>query len=466
MKKILSVVSSIKVKLFLWFWLITICSIAITRLVSSQLSEQMIMLPAHHSDIRQLEKIVNKAERLSIDSLDPLLRIAGHKRKHGKGTRSLWIKQLNNHQLIALGNKEFQPARNFITTLESIAEPKTWQFPKFRVTGPLALQVGNEPLELYLSMPTRQPKHFSMAFMRLPVAVRFAIPIIVSIILCWLLARSLSRPIYNIAQVATAFGEGNFKQRVEKEPHRNDELGDLAKRFNQMADKLAHGMNAQQRLLGDVSHELRSPLTRLQMAIGLVSRHSHDPKMQEVYLQRCDLEISRLDKMIGDVLALSRLENTIEQAHYSPTNINEIIQTLVTDAKFIAQEKAVNIEFEEQSPIILNIDSQLIASALGNIINNAVKYTPKSSTVIIDVTVQDKHVRIDISDNGEGVPEHALSQLFDPFYRVADARDRLSGGTGLGLAIAKQAIELHEGKINALNKPEGGLLVTLSLPLD
>lgn len=465
MKKILSVVSSIKVKLFLWFWLITICSIAITRLVSNQLSEQMVTLPAHHSDIRQLESIVKKANRLSVDSLEPLLRIAQHKRKHRNPSRNIWVKQLNTHQLTSIGKKELHQTRNFITALENIAEPTTWQFPKYRITGPIPVQVGNEPLELYLSIPTKQPKHLSMAFMRLPMAVRVAIPIVVSIILCWLLARSLSRPIYNIAQVATSLGEGNFKARVEKEQQRNDELGDLAKRFNQMADKLEHGMSAQQRLLGDVSHELRSPLTRLQMAIGLVQRHSNDPKMQESYLQRCELEVSRLDKMIGDVLALSRLENTLVQAHYAPSNINEIIQTLVSDAKFIAKDKAVNIEFDEHPPVVIDIDSQLMASALGNIINNAVKYTPEYSTVTINVTQQNKNVRIDIADNGEGVPESALGQIFEPFYRVTDARDRLSGGTGLGLAIAKQAVEVHKGNISAVNRSDGGLLVTINLPV-
>ncbi len=462
--RLLPILSSIKVKLFLWFWLITICSIAITRFVSSQLSEEMIELPVHGYDIKHIKSFVRRANNGSTIDLETLRQRQQLKQERGTKQYSIWLKALNSNQVYATGKTPPEDLLAFIRST-TFSAPLTWQFQDHRLTGPIEIQTSQGRIQLFTVKATKKPRHLSMAFMRLPFAVRIAIPMVVSFILCWWLARTLSRPISNIAASATQFGEGDFSARVEKEQARSDELGHLARSFNTMATKLEQSMSAQQRLLGDVSHELRSPLTRLQMALGLAQSNAEKPEVQADYLARCELEVSRLDRMIGDVLALSRLENTLQHAQLEQCNLNSIIEMLVEDANFIARTKSVIIDYQPTEDVMLNIDSQLIASALGNIINNAVKYTPEHSRVEINVERKQNILSINIADNGEGVPEAALPHLFEPFYRVADARDRTSGGTGLGLAIAKQAITLHQGNIFAKNKADGGLLITVELPL-
>ncbi len=447
----------------MWFWLVVICSIAATRLVSVQLSDKMIQLPSHESDIRQLNGLSSKIARNKPNDLMTIVARFSRQQQRRTPPYELWIKNLETHQLTNTRLDQNKEIAQFISG-NSISEQATWQFQKFRITGPIAVTVGEDKLQLFVSRPTKNPRHLSMAFMRLPMWARISIPLVVSFLLCWWLARTLSRPISNIAEVATQFGEGNLSVRVANEAQRADELGHLARSFNAMAVKLEQSMSSQQRLLGDVSHELRSPLTRLQMALGLVQTNIDKPEAQQGYLARCELEVSRLDEMIGNVLALSRLENTLQQTQFEQCDLANMFEMLIEDAKFFTQDKSVTINYDSTQSVIVIVDSQLIASAFGNILNNAVKYTPENSVVDIKVEHSNKKVTVVISDNGVGVPQDALPHLFEPFYRVAEARDRRSGGTGLGLAIAKQAIELHGGNISAKNKDDGGLQVTVELP--
>ena len=243
-------------------------------------------------------------------------------------------------------------------------------------------------------------------------------------------------------------------------------MGALATSFNQMAEKLEQNLNAQQRLLGDVSHELRSPLTRLQMALGLAQEPLLSEQSRIQYLQRCELEIGRLDNMIGDVLALSRLENIMQSLQLNTFNFSLLLSNIVEDEQFIANEKSILITVAPHSSIKISADSSLLSSAISNIVGNAVKYSPENSTISITLTQLKEELILTVSDAGMGVPEQAITQLFEPFYRVNTARDRQTGGTGLGLAIAKQAILAHQGCIFAKNNSaSSGLTITVTLPL-
>ena len=231
-----------------------------------------------------------------------------------------------------------------------------------------------------------------------------------------------------------------------------------------MAEQLENNISAHQRLLGDVSHELRSPLTRLQLAIALTEKNKGNEIEQQKHLMRCETEIDRLEEMIADVLTLSRLEH--HQKNYAPeeVNINKLVEYVIDDCQYLANSKDISISFEGNINKILFADSKLLASAISNIINNAVKYSPSNDVVFVSLIQDNNLITLSITDNGPGVPDETLGKLFKPFYRVADGRERNSGGTGLGLAIAQQAIVLHGGKIVAENI-SGGFKVTITVPI-
>ena len=285
-------------------------------------------------------------------------------------------------------------------------------------------------------------------------------------VICWLLARSLSKPLLAIKGTAASFGDGNFSARVDKATSRNDELGELARSFNKMADKLATNMGAHQRLLADVSHELRSPMTRLQIAIALANKTSSQPEELEKHLTRCELEVTRLDEMISDVLSLSRLENTFQQIELDDICLAELLTSTINDAQYLADEKQIIINHQIEDPLIMPADSHLLASAFNNVLSNAIKYSAIKSSIEVTLSHANSYAKLTISDYSGGVPESALTELFKPFYRVSTARDRATGGTGLGLAITQQAIIAHNGTITAENNDSGGLTITVKLPLN
>jgi len=232
-----------------------------------------------------------------------------------------------------------------------------------------------------------------------------------------------------------------------------------------MAEQLQQNQSAQQRLLGDVSHELRSPMTRLQMALGLAQQDSTTKLAREQYLQRCQLELERLNQMIEDALVLSRLENTLQTIEKKHLNFTALVQKIIHEEQFIADDKSIKIVLNSTVIVELLGDHNLLFSAISNVVTNAVKYSPKHSKVELSLSVKDQFVSLVICDNGIGVPPESLTELFTPFYRVNIPRDRKTGGTGLGLAIAKQAIVTHQGNIFAKNNNTNGLSVTIELPL-
>jgi two-component system sensor histidine kinase CpxA len=248
--------------------------------------------------------------------------------------------------------------------------------------------------------------------------------------------------------------------------HRGDELESLAVDFDYMTERIQTLVNTQQNLLNDVSHELRSPLARLQVAVGLAQQKNGNNITDE--LERIELETTRINDLLGQVLTLARLDsNTIEQ-HNDYVDLLALLEEIAIDANFEAatDNKCVLVQSSTRCSIPANLD--LLHRALENIVRNAVKYTVNDSTVTIRLKKLERptpRVLIEICDHGDGVPDSLLARLFEPFFRVATARDRNSGGYGLGLAIAKRAINAHMGTIKAHNLVAGGLCVSIELPL-
>jgi two-component system sensor histidine kinase CpxA len=230
-----------------------------------------------------------------------------------------------------------------------------------------------------------------------------------------------------------------------------------------MAEKIQSLVNSQRRLLGDISHELRSPLARLNVSHELARQRSGAEATSA--LERIQLEAENLNEMIGQLLALTRLESGAEDIRKTEFDLQTLVSEIVKDADFEAhgRNRTVKLESPERCPLVGN--EQLLRRAVENVVRNAVQYTAEKTEVEVKLAcVEQDTAVITVRDHGAGVPENALAEIFRPFYRVDEARDRQAGGVGLGLAIADRAVRLHSGNVAATNASGGGLLVKITLP--
>jgi two-component system sensor histidine kinase CpxA len=249
---------------------------------------------------------------------------------------------------------------------------------------------------------------------------------------------------------------------------RSDEVAGLMRDFDAMAERLETLLKAQSRLLNDISHELRSPLARLNVALGLARQRAGVESVD--MLDRIELEASRLNELIGRILTLARLEDGEQLAPQTPVPLDELVASVTEDAEFEAQARHchVHIAMGEGNWEVRG-NASLLHSAVENVVRNGIRYTQEGTSVQIELTSETRAGGVEavlrVSDSGPGVPAAALEKLFEPFYRLDDARGRLTGGVGLGLAITERAVRFHGGKVSAFNRPQGGLMVEIRLPL-
>lgn len=292
------------------------------------------------------------------------------------------------------------------------------------------------------------------------------VAILSSGLVCSVLARYLTTPIVRLRAATQKLASGDLTARAGV-PHRHDEIGELVRDFDRMAERLENLVNAQKRLLTDISHELRSPLARLNVALGLARQRSGSEAVSA--LQRIDRESSRLNELIGRLLTVARLESGEAAVPKDEVRLGELIREVVKDATFEAQTRRCRINCTIVDDCTLMGDAGLLQSAVENVVRNAMRYTKEGTDV--DVRLKCDHVSIGeaavltVSDSGPGVPQEALAKLFRPFYRIDDSRERGTGGAGLGLAITERAVRLHGGLVKAANRPEGGLMVEIWLPI-
>ncbi|RYG64630.1 HAMP domain-containing protein, partial [bacterium] len=287
---------------------------------------------------------------------------------------------------------------------------------------------------------------------------------------CYGLARYLAAPVGKIRSAAQKIAKGDLSARVEPNrfPRGRDELTSLARDFDAMAERMESLVTAQSRLLGDVSHELRSPLTRLGLALELARRG--DEVKRAAAFERIEREATRLDALIGELLTLSRLENGLRAEELNRiVDLLEVSREVAADADFEAHNagRGVRVTFDGPAEsVILRGDPELLRRAFENVARNAARHTGENTTVDISLKVIKDRVIWNCRDHGSGVPDEALADIFRPFYRVEDARERaeFDRGTGLGLAIAERAATAHGGSIIARNATDGGLEVEISLP--
>jgi len=293
------------------------------------------------------------------------------------------------------------------------------------------------------------------------------IAILSSGLVCYLLARYLTSPVVRLRTATQKLAAGDLTARAGvPPPGRHDELAELVRDFDTMADRLEESVKAQARLLNDISHELRSPLARLNVALGL-SRQRSGPEAQSA-LERIELEANRLNELIGRLLTIARLESGDQAMKQVPIRLQELIREIAQDAEFEAQSRKCRVDVTKVDDCTVMGDPSLLRSAIENVVRNAIQYTREGTDVQIGLECKEgtseTEAVIKISDFGPGVPDEALDKLFRPFYRIDDARGRQTGGVGLGLAIAERAVRLHGGTIQAGNRSEGGLMIEIRLP--
>jgi signal transduction histidine kinase len=279
------------------------------------------------------------------------------------------------------------------------------------------------------------------------------------VLLCYALAHYLTKPLRQLRSAVDRLGRGDLTARAEES--RKDELGDLAASFNRMADHIQTLLAAERRLLFDISHELRSPLARLSVAVELArtSEGGAPP------LDRIQREADRLNALIRQMLEVTRTEGEPSRLRTDRLRLDELVALLVDACSIEADARGcvLNLAFPG-GPVTLDGDGELLRRAIENVMRNAIRYAPADSMVEVTLENGGGWAKIRVRDYGPGVPAEALPRLFDPFYRVEQDRDRKSGGVGLGLAIARRAVELHKGHLRASNASPG-LLVEIELPV-
>jgi two-component system sensor histidine kinase CpxA len=344
--------------------------------------------------------------------------------------------------------------------------------PQFFAARPVVGGAGERRVVAIVQGPSRSgprhgpPRPIELLEPRALVPLLGLIVLVVGGLSFWL-ARYLTAPVSVLRRATRGLSGGDLSTRVGGAvASRRDELGDLARDFDAMAERLESLVGSQRRLLRDVSHELRSPLARLLVALELARDRAGERAVEP--LDRIARETDRLNALIGQLLALQRLEFGTGLTQVDEVDVGELLEEVANDAEFEARSRSCHVRVEKGPPCVVSGARELLRSAIENVVRNAVSYSPDGTDVEIAHRLNahggTSRVSISVRDRGPGVPDQDLGHLFEPFYRVAHARDRQSGGTGLGLAITDRAVTLHGGSVTARNHPDGGLVVELTLP--
>jgi two-component system sensor histidine kinase CpxA len=297
--------------------------------------------------------------------------------------------------------------------------------------------------------------------------LQWLLPGLAGALLCLLLARHIAAPIRTLQSAAGKIADGDLSVRASPAiGARRDELADLARDFDRMTDRIQSLLRKQQELLGDISHELRSPLTRLNVSLELVRRGKTHA------VQRMQADLDRLNMLISQILTLTRLQTRGDQKNGTSVNLRVILESVAEDARFEGNENGISVVISHVEDCWLKADPALLRSCIENVVRNAVHYTKPQTEVTLSVDLfsncsgsEVSHLaRILVADHGDGVPAEALEHIFEPFYRVTEAREHQTGGTGLGLSIAQRIAIVHGGSISARNRDSGGLEIEIRLP--
>lgn len=453
-------ITSLYGRIFAIFWftmfLVILAVLALPRL-DPRLTKDIS--PPHYSDMlqtrdrieqefsggKELHSVIDEIERRS-------------KRGNEDNKLRLYITDLDGEIQVWSRRSDFtlRMLRNFVTRVEDPLKPQQKLYGKIMLSGPFPIKLGDEDRLLYIGVKWNEPPSFLLQLFDHPFRLLLAVMLVSTPLLLWL-AWALSQPARRLEKAAQRVAQGVFETDPSLEKG-TSEFRQAGESFNQMVEAVNDMICRQQRLLSDISHELRSPLTRLRMAQALATRKQGE----STELTRIDTEAQRLEQMIGKLLELSSMQ-VDNHKNREAQPLSSLWEELLTDCQFEAEQmgKVLHVSAIPERSIVCY--PQLLMSALENIVRNAISYSKDEIRVDMREEAEALHIRIE--DNGEGVPDEELESIFRPFYRVSTARDRHSGGTGLGLAITESAIRQHNGSVSASRSEMGGLLVEVSLPL-
>jgi two-component system sensor histidine kinase CpxA len=334
------------------------------------------------------------------------------------------------------------------------------------VTSDVILAPVDSPDRRHYFVALRTPQERALAVLaavdQSPM-IRLAIIAIVAAGICFWLARHITAPLAQLRAATQQVAGGRLN--VAADPAltaRRDEIGALGRDFNRMTEHLAALAVAERRLLADVSHELRSPLTRLTVALGLARQQKGEP---DTHLDRIEHEAANLDRGIGQLLALARADSGVDDHERQPTDVTALVDEVIADADFEARAINRRVVGEAATPWVRSATPDLLRSAVENVVRNAVRHTGPGTTVQVSTKTTPATLTIVVRDHGPGIPIEELGELFRPFRR-GRASAATPGGMGLGLAIAERAMQRHGGSIRASNAADGGLVVELHLPAE
>jgi signal transduction histidine kinase len=449
---------SLFLKIFLWFWLAIAMLIGVFSFVSWTTQNEplvrqrrILFAESFNFQVQTAGQIYQNEGKAGLDEY--LARIENSDRVSAVGFYDKNGQLISGDEIPANGLKLFDQAMDSETVEFDRSPDETFAAKKIQL---------RDSSEYILIIQFKRFQPTIVAPDRSAWIWRILAVILTGGLVCYGLARYLTSPIVKLRRATKKLASGELQTRLGKKGSRGgDELSQLSRDFDHMAERIESLVTSEKRLTQDISHELRSPLARMNVALEIAKQKSNAES--QPILERIEKESLRLNEMISRLLILSKLESGWQELEMQNVNLKKVVEEIVADADFEAhaKNKAVKITAIEDSRFLGS--ENLLRSAVENVLRNAVRYTDEKTAVEVSLRNLNGDAVIDIKDYGGGVPEAELENLFLPFYRVGEARERKSGGVGLGLSIAQRAVFAHKGSIKAQNTGDG-LLVEIKLP--
>nr|WP_201796759.1 ATP-binding protein [Aeromonas cavernicola] len=438
-------------QIFLWFWLILLIMLAAVISLPNLDPRNQLPLPSH--EIGRMQHNVNILKQAADPSRDFDLTRA-MKNITMLPVDNVYVRSSNGQIQSTIHPHKF--VVRFMVDADSPANPMLGHEKNNAIAGPFLMEHRGQQYHVYFGLNVDTPYLFMfIQILDHPIRI-LGVAMLVSTPLCLLLAWRLTRPILRLQRAVSQLATGNLAVQIPN-LGRRDEIGQLADHVREMVETLKCMIKKQKQLLSDISHELRSPLTRMQLAQALIRRKQGD----SAELARIELEITKLDKLIGDLLDLSRVQQHTEAPERRA--LAHLLEPLLEDAMFEANQSGKQLQLPHLPTESTMMWPALLARAIENPLRNALKYGQEF--IWVDWYREQEMWVMTIRDDGPGVPDAQQAQLFLPFFRADDARNNKTGGTGLGLAIAHEAILRHGGTITASNHYPTGLMITIRLPI-
>jgi two-component system sensor histidine kinase CpxA len=426
---------------FLTFWIATVVIIS--------LSFGLVLMTHHLNRVPPVSMLLPGLQaclQITIQARD-----AGRFTQEADQCRLVYILDPSKNELLASGAS---PAARFLATEVTPKNPLAFETFRNEVMVAFDAPVNNEHFVAVAILPGRANGPPPLLWWQ------FAVAAVVSAVTCLLLTRHFIDPIHKLQRSTESFGRGDLASRPDASLlERKDELGDLSRTISQMSTRIGTLLSSQKNFLIQVSHELGSPLSRMNVALALARRKATPALLPE--LNRIQGDSSELNSMVQQLLRLARLESGLEEEEAEVYSLHELLQQVCLDNQFTAEQTKKQVRLLSSPLINMRGYRELLKRALDNILRNAIRFTPEGGCVEVDVlSHSNDSVVIQVRDSGVGVQDDKLEAIFEPFIRASSDRS----GAGLGLAIAKQAVHANRGTIRALNRVEGGLLIEINLP--